>query len=188
MIALAIFAVLVLLSYGSVTLLMDANRLNSVRQAEFQQLQRAVLFIERDMHQLADRPVSTGYGDEPLPALAVPTMNEGELLAFSRGGNSDLAGGLRTNAQMRSSLQRVRYVLDEDKLLRESWNVVDSPEGALPVSVLLLAHVKSVSFEFKAGKSGWQKTWEGKGLPNAVRLTLTHENLGEIKRVFLVYL
>lgn len=186
MIAMAVFAVLVMLSYSSISLLLDSNRNNSGRQAELQQLQKALLFVERDLHQLTDRAVSTEYG-EVMHAFYTPT-DAGVLLELTRGGNPDMAWELRTSGQMRSTLQRVRYVLEDGKLLRQSWNLLDHLETDPPVSVILLEHVKSLKLRFKGEKPDWAEVWEDAGLPQAVELTLDHENLGEIKRIFIGYL
>jgi general secretion pathway protein J len=186
MIAMAVFAVLVMLSYSSISLLLDSNRNNSGRQAELQQLQKALLFVERDIHQLTDRAVSTEYG-EATPAFHTPT-DAGVLLELTRGGNPDMAWELRTSGQMRSTLQRVRYVLEDGKLLRQSWNLLDHLETDPPVSVILLEQVKSLKLRFKGEKADWAEVWEDVGLPKAVELTLDHENLGEIKRIFIGYL
>lgn len=188
MISLAIFAVLVTLSYSSVSLLMDANRRTEGRQADLQQLQRAMLFIERDLHQLVNRPANDGYG-KMLPAFYQPDSN-GVLLEMTRGGNPDMAWQLRASGQMRSTLQRVRYVLDAGGLVRESWNIVDHADSQQPVSMVLLGGVKSVKLRFRGAKQEWQDSWDekAKGLPKAVEVTLEHNDFGEIRRVFLIYL
>ncbi|MBU0655452.1 MAG: type II secretion system minor pseudopilin GspJ [Gammaproteobacteria bacterium] len=188
MIALAVFAVMVTLSYSSVTLLLDANRRTESRQAGLQQLQRAMLFLERDVHQVLDRRANEGYG-KVSPALYVPDDN-GALLELTRGGNPDMAWQLRASGQMRSALQRVRYVLDGENLIRQSWNLVDHADSQQPVSMALLDGVKSVKFRFGNEKQEWQDGWdeEAKVLPKTLEITLEHTDFGGIKRVFLIYL
>lgn len=188
MIALAVFAVMVTLSYSSVTLLLDANRRTESRQAGLQQLQRAMLFLERDVHQVLDRRANEGYG-KVSPALYMPDDN-GVLLELTRGGNPDMAWELRASGQMRSALQRVRYVLDGENLIRQSWNLVDHADSQQPVSMVLLDGVKSVKFRFWNERQEWQDGWdeEAKVLPKALEITLEHDDFGEVIRVFLLYL
>lgn len=184
LVAMAVFSVLVGLAYGSVSLLMESDRSNRERQAALQQLQRAVLFLERDCYQVVGRAENAGYG-ESRPALYVPGD---ALLELTRGGNPDLGWELRPAAQMRSTLQRVRYVEEDGKLLRQSWNMVDHAENAEPLSQVLLEGVRSVKIRFLGDGATWSSDWEGKTLPRAIEWVLVHENFGEIKRIFVVYL
>lgn len=188
MIALAVFALMVTLSYGSVSLLMDASRRTEGRQADLQQLQRAMLFLERDVHQLVNRRANIGYG-ETLPAVEKPDNANG-VLELTRGGNPDMAWQLRTSELMRSTLQRVRYTLDGKKLIRESWNLIDRADAQEPVSMVLLDGVKSIEIGFIDDKNKVQDDWseEKKGLPRAIEVALEHDDFGEIKRIILVYL
>jgi len=189
LIALAIFSVLVMLSYRSVDLLLDAQASNGERHRVLQQWQRALVLLERDLHQVVQREQNSGYGTF-LPALDVP---DNALLALTRGGNPDLGWELRNGGQgqMRSYLQRVEYVLEDGKLLRRSWDWVDHAESTEPVElVLLAADVAEVGFRFMDDKKTWQSAgdWSSRVLPKAIELTLRHEKLGEIKRVFVIYL
>lgn len=189
LIALAIFAVLVLLSYRSVGLLLETQRSNAERQLLLQQWQRAVVLLERDLHQMVAREQNTGFGTV-LPSIYVP---ENGLLALTRGGNPDVGWELRNDGQgqMRSYLQRVEYVVTEGKLLRRSWDWVDHAESTEPVELVLLnADVTGVTLRFMDAKKTWQPAneWTNKALPRAVELTLNHAKLGEIKRLFIVYL
>ncbi len=188
MIALAVFALMVTLSYSSVSLLMDANRRTEGRQADLQQLQRAMLFLERDIHQMVNRPANDGYGKK-LPALYVPD-DMGALLEMTRGGNPDMAWELRSSSLMRSTLQRVRYVLDGEVLIRQSWNLIDHADSQEPVNMVLLNGVKSLKFSFLNDKKDWEDRWgeEVQGLPKALEIVMEHDDFGEIKRIMLVYL
>lgn len=191
MISLAIFALMVTLAYQSVDLLMDANRKVKEPQMAFQQLQRAVMFVERDMHQLVPRKRNNGYGQQEAALYRPKDEGVGVLLAFTRGGNPDVAWELRASGLMRSSLQRVRYVLDDGRLIRESWNLVDYAENTEPVSQVLLEGVKAVQFRFKPARDAEFRDdlpETGSKSPVAIEMTLEHEGFGNIKRIFLSYL
>lgn len=189
MISLAIFALLVTMAYQSVNLLMDSNRRMQQPQAAFQQLQRAMILLERDFYQLSPRKQSNAFGNQ-IPALVLPENNGlGELLEFTRGGNPDVAWELRKEGQMRSTLQRVRYRLKDKVLQRETWNLVDHVETAEPVSIPVLNGVKQVKFSFQAtqGESLKEELPEADKLPIAIQITLEHEQFGIIRRIFLLY-
>jgi general secretion pathway protein J len=191
MISLAIFALMVTLAYQSVDVLMDANRRVKEPQEAFQQLQRALMFVERDMHQLVPRKRNNGYGQQEAAILRPKDDTAGVLLEFIRGGNPDVAWELRASGLMRSSLQRVRYVLEGNQLIRQSWNLVDYAENTEPVSLVLLDGVKSVQFRFKLARDAdfTEDLPEGGAqLPVAIEMTLEHEVFGKITRIFLSYL
>ena len=187
MIAIGVFAVVVSIAFNAVSLLIESDRGNRARQADLQQLQKALLFMERDLHQVIERKQNTGFGSSNA-ALYKPTDAEA-ILEFSRAGNPDLGWELRDAEQMRSTLQRVRYVLHDNQLVRESWNLIDHSETEEPVKLPLLSGVKSLKVRFRGDGSSWQDDWaEQPTLPRAIEVTLESENFGEIKRIFLIYL
>lgn len=191
MISLAIFSLMITLAYQSVDTLLEAGREVEGPQAEWQQLQRALVFVERDMHQLALlRPMNTTVEQRESNSIIQPDTL-GVLLEFTRGGNPDVAWQLRASGQMRSGLQRVRYVVEDGKLLRQTWNLVDHVEAEEPVSLVLLDGVEGEPrFRFMAARGGEFKD----DLPKeratlvAVEFSLKHKRFGSIRRVFTVYL
>ena len=196
MISLAIFSLMISLAYQSVSVLMDTGRQVEQPQAEFQQLQRALVFVERDLHQLTLlRPTSTvvyttDTGQRENNSITRPD-EMGVLLEFTRGGNPDVAWQLRSSGLMRSGLQRVRYVLDNGKLLRQTWNLVDHVDDEKPVSLVLLEGVEGEpSFRFLTGRGGSFKDDlpKDKSMLVAVEFSLKHKRFGDIRRVFTVYL
>ncbi|MEB4592166.1 type II secretion system minor pseudopilin GspJ [Candidatus Thiothrix sp. Deng01] len=190
MISLAIFALMVTMAYQSVNLLLDAGRQVEGPQAEFQQLQRAIVFMGRDMQQLALlRPMNTGSGRVEDNSIVQPE-EEGVLLEFTRGGNPDVAWQLRASGQMRSTLQRVRYVVEDGKLLRQTWSLVDHVENEPPVSLVLLDGVEGEPrFRFKSERGGEfaDKLPKAKEKLVAVEFSLQHKRFGTIRRIFIAY-
>ena len=190
MISLAIFALLVTMAYQSLNLLLESNRRIQQPQADLQQLEWAMLLIGQDLQQLVPRKRNAGYNNYEA-ALVVPETDNawGTLLTFTRGGNPDLAW--QTRGQMRSHLQRVSYLLENNTLIRKSWNIVDYAENTDPAVVELLTQVKKIQFRFlsQRGKE-FTTTWtaDADSLPLAVEVTIDHEVFGEIQRIFLVYL
>lgn len=191
MISLAIFSLMITLAYQSVDTLLEAGREVEAPQAEWQQLQRALVFVERDLHQLALlRPMNTTVEQRESNSIIQPDTL-GVLLEFTRGGNPDVAWQLRASGQMRSGLQRVRYVVEDGKLLRQTWNLVDHVEAEEPVSLVLLDGVEGEPrFRFMAARGGDFKD----DLPKeratlvAVEFSLKHKRFGSIRRIFTVYL
>ncbi len=191
MISLAIFALLVTLAYGSVNLLMDANRRVQEPQADFQQLQWAMALVERDLHQMVLRKRNAGYSEQEAALIVPEDSGLGALLTFTRGGNPDMAWQLRDGSgQMRSTLQRVSYALENKTLVRRSWDLVDYVDNTEPVTTTLLTQIEAVKLQFLATKGGeFQTTWsETEKLPVAIEIIIKHERFGELRRIFLVCL
>lgn len=194
MISLAIFSLLITLAYQSVNMLLDVERQVEQPQADLQQLQRAMVFIERDMRQLAVlRPKRESFQQTNAVAnnSIVQPEDMGVLLEFTRGGHPDVAWQLRASGQMRSGLQRVRYVVEEGRLLRQTWDLVDHPEQAEPVSLVLLAGIEGEPrFRFQSGSGGEFKDNlpKERSVLTAVEFSLQHKRFGALRRVFVVYL
>ncbi len=190
MISIAIFALLVTMAYQSVNLLMDANQRIQAPQADFQALQRAMVILERDLQQLVNRKQTTGFGEQNAALSGNSESDMNTLLEFTRGGNPDIAWELRKEGQMRSTLQRVRYVLENKTLVRQSWNLVDHVDNDEPVSMPLLTQVKAIKFRFQAAKGEDFKDMPptGEKLPVAIEISLEHERFGLIRRIFLIYI
>ncbi len=72
-------------------------------------------------------------------------------------------------------LERVRWRLEEGRLYRDVWPVIDSPADVKPDEVPIVSEVKSLAWRFY--RQGWQKSWSDPAhLPDGVELTLTMEN------------
>jgi general secretion pathway protein J len=179
LIAMVIFSFMSIMAYGALANIFKSNEVITEQEVKLKKLQRSMMFIERDLRQLALRPRSSGYGQPPLPALDSGLDSEG-IIEFTRAGNSNPL------EVVRSSLQRVRYVLEEGKLQRLSWNIVDHI-GAEPITMLLLEDVESLEFKFLDNKNNPKVNWASvTALPKAIELTLEHKNWGKIVRLFSI--
>lgn len=182
LIAMAIFTLIGLASTGLLMAAIDSNDLSATRLEKLQQLQRAMLTIERDIQQAVERPVRingevneiTFYGED----------EEDVGVALVRNGWS--------NPQMRlprSTLQLVSYRLQDQQLQRLSTNYVDNVSGTEPKVRILLDNIERFDVEFLEGIAGngdldWAETYKGTVLPKAVSVTLVSVEFGEITRVF----
>lgn len=176
-----------LIGLGSWQLLNSAIRTNTLTQSrleEFGELQRAMLFIKRDLQQVAARSIRDEYGDYQ-PALT--SRNQFYALEFTR------AGWRNPLQDLRADLQRVAYELTEDSLARNYWQVLDRAQDSQPLSRVLLEGVESLSFRFMNQSGGWSSEWppdredtaddkllKYNDIPKAVEMTLMHKQFGEI--------
>ena len=180
MIAMIIFSFMSIMAYGGLINIFKSNEVITSLEKDLKVLKRTMMFFDRDMRQLVTRPRRNGYdSSEFQPALASNLDSTG-LLEFTRAGVSNPL------ELVRSSLQRVRYTLEDKKLKRLSWNLVDHIEGE-PSTMTLLDNVESFTLRFLSQAGGWQENWGTENdLPRAVELTLKHEKWGDIKRLILV--
>ena len=102
------------------------------------------------------------------------------MIEFSRAGNSN------PTDLSRSSLQRVRYVIEEEKLQRLSWNLIDHSD-AEPLSMTLMKGVTEAKVAFYSADGENLEAWTKSTLPLGIEIKLTTERWGEIRRILPIY-
>ncbi len=137
LIALAVFAVLGLMSSQMVTRMLDVHKVAVARGERLGELQRAMQLMQRDVLELAQRPVRDEMGD------AIPSLRIGSdvALELTRSGWRNPLG------QRRSELQRVAYILRDEILYRYYWSVLDRAEDTEPVVQELLHDVTDIEVD-----------------------------------------
>ena len=187
LVAMAIFSLIGLASTGLLTTVIDDDKASSQRFAELEQLQRAMLTIERDLLQAVPRAVR---------------LNGEVNQVVIRGGEDELGGMADSiafvhagwhNPQLmlpRSTLQLVGYRLEENKLLRLYGNYLDNVIGYEPKTRVLLEGISDFQVEFLTNSNNedddWQDSYVGTALPLAVAITFKSDVFGEIRREFLL--
>ena len=147
-------------------------------------LQRTFYWLNEDVTQIVDRPVRSAV-DAPLPALLFDLSGE-SVFALTRAGWANPAADVMPP---RSSLQRVAWALEDDKLVRSYWYHLDPVDETPSRRRQLLDRVESLSLRFLDEDGDWAEGWpppdtETPGLPAAIEMTLALEDLGEVRRVF----
>ena len=187
LIALAIFALLAVMAYSGLNSVLRTREITEARADALNALVMANRMLARDLEQLVARPIRDEYGDVQPPLLGGSTI--GRMIELTRGGWRNPAG------QLRSTLQRVAYRLDEDSLIREYWATLDRAQDSEPLEQNLLDGVQSVSFRFLDDAQKWHTEWPPLGvtqaagageanLPLATEVTLDIEAWGEIRWLF----
>jgi general secretion pathway protein J len=176
LVSMMIFSMMSLMAYGGLINIFKSNEVLTAQEAQLKSLKRTMMFLERDMRQLVFRNRSAGFGQ--AEGAFVYGLGQDGLLEFTRAGNSNPMD------LKRSTLQRVRYDLDDKKLIRSSWSLVDHLD-AEPVKMTLLENVDDFTLRLLSEKGSWQDNWglTAKGLPKAVELSLEHKYWGKIKRL-----
>lgn len=136
LVALAVFAVVGLMSAQLMSRTLTNHEVLSERSARLADVQRAMLVLKRDLVQISDRPVRDLFGDPLEPVM----IGADGMMEFSR------TGWRNPLNSRRSELQRVAYRLHDGDLLRAWWNVLDRAQNSEPAVQRLLSDVDQVEF------------------------------------------
>lgn len=185
LLAVAIFALVGLASVevlDSVTRSDQASRDATLR---LQQLQRAMMLMERDFWQISSRQIRVN-GEAPVAQTLAGAVNwiesDDDGISFSHAG--------WTNPGMvlaRSEVQLVGYRLKERQLQRLYYLYPDAVTGTEPNVQLLLNDVDELKFRYlvrEDGQEQWKEFWDQPAWPLAVKLSFKSPTLGTIERVF----
>jgi general secretion pathway protein J len=181
-IAIAIFAVVSILTYSGLSSVIQTSQVTEESADKLRQLQLAMIFVRRDIMQIVPRQVNDGSGQ--LQEAFISSLGE-SLLEFTRDGNPNPAN------RVRSTLQRVRYIIEEEQWFRLSWNNLDHTQNEEPQKQLLLDNVVALEFRFLNSQKQWQDTWQKENiagrsieLPLAIEMNFEHQDWGKIQSIF----
>lgn len=189
LVALAVFAILALLAYGGLSGMLNTRALSDERADALRELQLAYRTVERDIEEWVPREVRDEYG-QAKPAL-IAGSEIGAALELTRGGWRNPA------EQPRSTLQRVAYAVQDEKLLRSTWLSLDRPADAQPDEQTLIEGVSELRLRFLDESDTWQERWPPAGqapteqgtqapvpVPRALEMVLVTERWGELRWLF----
>lgn len=188
LVALAIFGVMAAIAYTALGLTLSNAEMLGDRMDRLQSIQRTMRYLGNDLSMAAPRPVRDELGDGFIPAVSVTAANE-YALAVTHGGWANPAG------LPRSTQQRSVYVLDEDRLLRVYYTVLDGTYSNAPISTEILDGVIALEFRLIQDNGEVTTEWPPVGAsgpaaftmrPRAVEIILTLENEGELRRIIEV--
>ncbi len=161
------------------------------RIATLEQLQRTQMQIRRDLEQILLREGRDLQGDPITPGLnifAEDRYSAGQtLISFFKGGRREL-----NNGRPSSAIERIRYRLDDGKLLRDSSAVLDPWGEDSYHSRLLSEGIDEVSIRFFHDNS-WIDSWPPlsttattPALPKAIAVELKLSPYGAIEQRVLL--
>ena len=186
LVAIAVFSVLAVMAYGGLDTVLDARTSTDEAAQRLSKLQRTFLWIKRDIEHIVIRPVRGEYGETQSAFLSAEYGDY--RLELTRAGH-------RNPAKLpRSELQRVAYGMQDEKLIRYSWNYLDRAQDSKARDVILLDKVSSIRFRFMSDDQQWHESWpppnvEGDTsalMPIAVEVMLELEDWGRLTRLLLV--
>lgn len=165
LVAVAVFAVFAVLAYGGLSTVIRQREISDRAMARLAEVQRAIRTMSTDLAQINPRPVRDIIGDAQLPALVAGTRAPFPV-ELTRGGWSNAIGSPR------STLQRVAYLIEEDKLVRLQWTVLDRTQASQPLRWELLDNVEAMTIRFLDPTRQWHTEWPPEGIDELSRLRL----------------
>ncbi len=190
MLAMLITAFVAMLAYSGLSTSIIAAEGHEEQAQQIADIQLPLTVLERDIRNAVLRPINNEY-DDVEGALIGGALSDYPLVLTRRGWHNP-------RELPRGELQRVRYVLEDDELWRESWSVLDrNSEYEGQQRTLLLKGVVNLELAFLDGGSvnasssslggEWVDIWDdAEDLPLAVDIKLELENFGEVRRVFSI--
>ncbi len=182
-VAIAIFALISAMTYPSMIGILDLGNEAQQQADRLTEIQKAMTIISRDLRQIVDRPVRDSFGTEVK--AVVGDTGTSTVVEFSRSGWRNPVGMARPH------LQRVAYLLTDEKLVRQSWYVLDRSSDTVASEQLLIDRVETVEIRFMDNAGKWQEFWppadpDKPPLPRAIGVAIELEDWGRINRIFRV--
>ena len=184
-IAIGIFAIIAVISYGALIQFLDTRDKLSERHSDLRELQFLFSLMEQDFRFMTDRSVRDEYGETELAVIAAPSndLEEGELIRFTTALPDP-------NSQDWYQLQRVSWRLINGEIYRVSWPVldrdVDTPEKQRSI-YQNLTDLKVIYYTWSDDdgmKS--QDEWTADILPYGIELLATLDSGAEYRRLLEV--
>lgn len=191
LVAMGIFAIIGVMALGGLNTIVNQGTLAGEQDTRLAGLQRAMRLIRQDIGAADPRYVRDELGNQ----REAPFIADGRgdyLVRLTRSGWANPA-----QLPYRGTLQRVQYRLEDGKLFRDYWPVLDRVLGEEPRTEELLTGVEDVKFLFldtQGGKQQWAEQWPpvdrttavAAGRPAGVQVTLKLKDWGEIEALIEV--
>ena len=188
LVSITIFAILSAFSYAILNQSIISSFILDEKNERLQNIQRSIKLIEQDFIQIAPRPIRSELGQGYNGAITT-SPTSGFALELTRSGWGNPLGLSRSN------LQRVAYQMENDKLIRIHWNVLDRTLGNQFQKDILIDEIESILFTFLNENGEWIQQWpplsDDKFLsmtkrPLGIAVIINFEQEGEIRRIFEV--
>ena len=192
LVAMAIFSIMGTILFVQIHTVMQANTRVEKHADALTQLQKTFQIIGQDIQQMIQRPRRNEW-DETEAALLGPSR---EQIEFTRTGwNIPPAA-----EKFRSELQRVRYELNDDQLIRSYWSHVDAGNDSQIKKLTLLTGVKlwRIRYWYRISQQGelsaseqwppaeWRNSASENHWPLMIECELETEAFGHVSRLFPV--
>ncbi len=188
LIASIIFAIMAIMAYGGLDNVLENSKSSQQALKRLQQIQQSISVLNRDLSQIIPRAIRDEYGNTQ-PYLSAGN-NLDYLIEFTRGGRVNPANLLR------SSLLRVAYRFEDEKLIRLQWQQLDRAQGIEPKQTTLINNIENIKLRFLDDSGEWREQWPPLNTntentqattiikPTAIEIILELKDWGEIRRLY----
>lgn len=186
LVAMAIFSIVAYMAYGGFAAVIKQQDIVALNAARLRSVQFTIRQLDSDFRQLQPRPVREELGEGWRGAL-VADARETRPVEMTRAGWANPLG------RSRPTLQRVAYDLDDGRLIRSYWPVVDRVLEEEPTETEILTGVTDFRLRFLDVNGEWLEQWpapdasgDPRLLPRAVEIVLELDDWGELVRLIEV--
>ena len=183
LVALAVFAILSTLTASAMYQAFDTRTRVNAQANQLNALQLGLTLIARDTEQVVGQATS-----ENATSSTLPFVGQSNYLEFTRGGLVNPNG-----IEARSTLKRIAYTCVGHKLIRRSWERIDTPARNHYQDKTILEHLDECKFAYMTQNHRTQSEWQVVAdqqnekvelLPIAIRFTLTPHGWGNMILLF----
>lgn len=165
---------------GTLHTAINSQTITAKNAEKLTKIQLSLLLMSRDFEQVIDRPVINAKNMSEGALVGTPRM-----VTFTHSGWAN-PGGIAP----RATLQRMQYSIENHRLIRSIWPVLDQTAKTEPIPRVLYDKISNLRFEYLDDKGKFQNNWPTENaptaLPVAIRVTLILENWGKITQIYLL--
>ena len=177
LVSLVIFAAMAAITWGALSQIARARSALANEQDRFAAVVRTMSDLERDLRQGISRPLRGNYGEQLHAVLGTSERVELSRLGFAN-----------PRAEPRSNIERVLYAIDNKKLRRGRYSVLDRAAGSVAEWRDMLAEVDELRLRYLDNDGSWRDQWPPRDsppetLPRAIEVRLRLDDFGELRRV-----
>ena len=185
MVALAVFAILAAITGSAMYHAFDTRARVNVQAQQLNAVQLTLTLIARDTEQVVERAMR-GNEMRSFP----PFIGQSHYLEFTRGGLTNPNG-----TELRSTLKRIAYSCKGKKLVRRSWESLDTTNRNDYSDKVLLDNLDDCSFAYLSRSRQILPEWRAyavqqnqkkETLPMAIKFSLTIHNWGNMSLLFTI--
>jgi general secretion pathway protein J len=180
LIALFIFTIVSMIMVSTLHTVFDSQATTAKNAEKLSKLQLCLLLMSRDFEQAIDRPITNAKNMDESAFVGSPRS-----VAFTHG------GWVNPKAEeQRGTLQRTEYSIENHRLVRSTWSVLDQSAKTIPNKRMLYDKVSDLRFEYLDEEGKFQNNWPKENspvpLPVAIRVSIILENWGKITQLYLL--
>lgn len=185
LIALAIFAILATLTSSVLYQAFNARARVNIQADKLSNLQMAVSLLQQDIVQAVNRPIR-GNDMHLFPGF----VGQPSYVEFTRDGSANPKA-----LEQRSTLKRIAFVCEDNKLLRRTWATLDPLDRNVYDNKILLDNLTNCSFAYVNQALQTLTEWRENAvnqnqskepLPKAIQVNLSLQDWGNISLLFII--